>query len=96
VQEPQFSPFESDTLTPAERQALKRARGRRLQALLVCVGTSMLTLFAVGCPEPADLQNPGAFPLPPGGSGPAPTGGTGTGGTGMATCEVECVNKLFM
>lgn len=101
MQEPQFSPLESDTLTPAERQAFKRVRGRRLRALLVCVGTGALTLFAAGCPEPADLQDPASFPLPPnagsssttGGSG---TGGSGTGGTGMATCEVECVNKIFM
>jgi hypothetical protein len=96
VQEPQFSPFESDTLTPAERQALKRARGRRFRALLVCVGTGMLTLFAAGCPEPADLQDPGSFPLPPGASGSGTTGGsTSTAGTSSgAECESACFKTI--
>ena len=94
MQEPQFSPFESDTLTPAERQALKQARGRRLRALLCCVGVGALTLFAVGCPEPADLQNPNAFPLPPNATaGSGTTGGSGTSGSGSTgvECEVACM-----
>lgn len=95
MQEPQFSPLESDTLTPAERQALKRARGRRWRVLLLAVGTASLTLFGVGCPEPADLQNPNAFPAPQGTSGAGTTAGSGSGGSATATCEVECVNKLF-
>lgn len=99
MQEPQFSPFEADTLTPAERQALKQARGRRLRALLCCVGASALALFAVGCPEPADLQDPGSFPLPPGGSGPVATGGsTGTAGSSSssgAECEVACMTTAL-
>jgi hypothetical protein len=98
VQEPQFSPFEADTLTPAEQQALKQARGRRLRALLLGVGTASLTLFAVGCPEPGDLQNPGAY------QAPTPTAGTASAGTasggstttgGGAECEVACLATAF-
>ena len=82
MQEPQFSPVEADTLTPAERQALKQARGRPLRALFCCAGAGMLTLFAVGCPEPADLQDPGSFPRPPSAGGSTSTAGTtGTAGT---------------
>ncbi len=46
-------------------------------ALAAAAGTAALTLFSVGCPEPADLQNPEMFPKP-GGSG---VSGSGTGGT---------------
>ena len=96
MQEPQFSPFESDTLTPAERQALKQVRGRRLRALLCCFGAGALTLFAAGCPEPADLQDPGSFPAPPKAGASSSNAGTGTGGSSApASCEVACINKLF-
>lgn len=96
MQEPQFSPFESDTLTPAERQALKQARGRRLRALVCCVGAGTLALFSVGCPEPGDLENPNAYPLPPtGAAGTSSTAGsTGTAGSSSssgAECEVACM-----
>jgi hypothetical protein len=98
VQEPQFSPFEADTLTPAERQALKQVRGRRLRALFFCLGAGALALFAAGCPEPGDLQDAGAYPAPPKAGSSSTTAGSGTGGSGgsaAVTCEVECVNKLF-
>lgn len=98
MQEPQFSPFEADTLTPAERQALKQARGRRLRALLCCVGAGMLTLFAAGCPQPGDLEDPGAYPAPPKAGSSGTTGGnTGTAGTSSsgAECEVACLSTAF-
>jgi hypothetical protein len=98
VQEPQFSPFEADTLTPAERQALKQARGRHLRALFCCLGAGMLTLFAVGCPEPADLQDPGSFPRPPSAGGSTSTAGTtGTAGTTSsgAECESACLKAVI-
>ncbi len=93
MQERQFPPFESEKLAPAERQALRRTRVRRLKALAFCVGAGVLSLFAVGCPEPADLQNPNAYPAPTpaGGSG----GSGGSGGAAPMSCETECVNKLF-
>lgn len=95
MQERQFPPFDSEKLAPAERQVLRRTRVRRLQGLAFCVGAGVLALFAVGCPEPADLQNPSAYPPPAGAGGTGTTGGTGTGGSGTASCEIECVNKLF-
>ena len=99
MQEPQFSPFDSDTLTPAERQALKQARGRRLRALFCCVGAGVLTLFAAGCPEPADLADPASFPRPPKAGSSSTTGGnTGTAGTttgGGVECEVACLATAF-
>lgn len=97
MQEPQFSPFEADTLTPAERQALKQTRSRRLRALCCCVGAGVLTLFSVGCPEPADLQDPNSFPLPPTGAAgtSASAGSTGTAGSSSgAECEVACFKTV--
>jgi hypothetical protein len=90
VQE-QYPQSRSEELTPAERQALRRVRTRRVQGLLAGVGTGVLVLFAVGCPEPADLQNPGSYPTPP---STGTTGGTGGTGTTM-NCEVQCVNDIF-
>lgn len=99
MQEPQFSPFEADTLTPAERQALKQARGRRLRALLCCIGAGTLALFAVGCPEPGDLENPGDYkaPTPVGGTSTTTGGSTGTSGSGSTgvECEAACLATAF-
>jgi hypothetical protein len=99
VQEPQFSPFDSENLTPAERRTVRRVRARRLKAFSLSIGVSVLALFAVGCPEAADLANPEDYPVgPSGGTGGGATAGTGTGGGGSTSanaCEVDCVNKIF-
>lgn len=105
MQEPQFSPFDSENLTPAERRTLRRVRARRAQAFALGIGASVLALFAVGCPEPADLANPQDFPTAAGTStGTAgSTGGgvtAGTGGTGGmpasgASCESTCMTSII-
>jgi hypothetical protein len=88
-------------LVPAERAALRRVRRRRLQALLGGAGAVLLTLFSVGCPEPADLENAGQY-QPPAGGGSATTGGSASSGSatgGSAAmgepCEVACVTDIF-
>jgi hypothetical protein len=97
VQEPQFSPFDSENLTPAERRALRRARARRVQAFALGVGACALALFAIGCPQPADLANPQDYPAA---AGTTTTGGgatAGTGGTAPAgePCETACMKEVF-
>ncbi len=98
MQERQFSESHSEALAPAERRALRRVRVRRVQGLTAAVGASLLTLFALGCPEPADLQDPGFFPqpTPAATAGATSTGGmSGTAGASGASCEVACVNDVF-
>jgi hypothetical protein len=101
VQERQFSPFDSENLTPAERRALRRARTRRSQAFALGVGASVLALFSVGCPGPADLTNPQDYPVSAAGTtsaaGTATTAGTGTGGGAPAgdPCETACIKEMF-
>ncbi len=66
-------------------------------------GALALSLFAVGCPEAADLENPEAYnKYPPNGAsgtggsaaGSGQTGGTG-GSSAQPNCEVACVNAIF-
>jgi hypothetical protein len=97
VQEPQFSPFDSENLTPAERRTVRRVRARRLKAFSLSIGVSVLALFAVGCPEAADLANPENYPTgPSGGTGGGATAGTGTGGmTSPSACETDCIKDIF-
>jgi hypothetical protein len=67
------------------------------------LGVSALTLFAVGCPEPADLQNPDAYPAPTpppaGGSGSSAGSGAGGGAAGggstLAACETPCMTTVL-
>lgn len=66
-------------------------------------GAIALGWLAVGCPQPADLENPDAYNKnPPGGptgaGGSAAGSGTtaGAGGSGAPpNCESDCINKLF-
>jgi hypothetical protein len=89
VQERQFPPSDSDQLVPAEREALRRVRGRRLQGLGAAAGGALLVLLASGCPEPADLQNAQLYDKP----GFSSSGGSG--GAAGPSCEVACVNDIF-
>ena len=93
MQERQFSESDSEALAPAERHALRRVRARRLQGLTAGVGATLLALFALGCPEPADLQDPNAFPKPA--AGGASTAGTSGGGSSSTSCEVPCIVDVF-
>ena len=102
MQEPQFSPFDSENLTPPERRTLRHVRARRVQAVSLGVGASVLALFAVGCPEPADLANPQDYSAAAGtGTGTAgSTGGGVAGGTGgmapsSASCESTCMTSVI-
>jgi len=99
VQEPQLSPFDSENLTPAERRALRRSRTRRAPAFSLGVGASVLALFAVGCPEPADLANPGDYPTATAGTNTGTAGGAtaGTGGSASpsAACESTCMASII-
>jgi hypothetical protein len=90
-----------------ERAALRQLRSNRLRALLAGAGAISLSLFAIGCPEAADLENPppnmtGGTGSTTAGTGPTTagtgTGGTGTGGTGGTgvVCESACINKMFV
>lgn len=64
-------------------------------------GAIALGLLAVGCPQPADLENPDAYNKSPptgvsgagGSAAGAQTGGTG--GTSPPVCESMCINNLF-
>jgi hypothetical protein len=58
-----------------------RRRHSWLQHLAAVAGTSALTLFSVGCPEPADLDNPEMYPKRGGTAGSTASGGTASGGT---------------
>jgi hypothetical protein len=107
VQERQFPPSESQELTPAEGATLRRMRARRLQGFTAAAGgTLLLALFALGCPEGADLENPQSFPkpgysttTPTGGTsattGGATTGGSTTGGAPAAGCDTACIKDIF-
>jgi hypothetical protein len=95
VQERQFSPFDFEQLTLAEQRALRRLRARRVRALVASVGAGILALCSVGCPEPADLQNPNQYPLPPATGGSGSTAGSGTGGSAPAGCETACIKDIF-
>lgn len=95
MQERQFPPFDFETLTHAEQGALQRARARQSRSLIASVGAGMLALFAVGCPEPGDLQNPGAYPAPTPVGGSATTGGSGTGGSAAVSCETACMATII-
>ncbi|HVY27055.1 MAG TPA: hypothetical protein VHB79_10910 [Polyangiaceae bacterium] len=54
-----------------------------------------LSLFALGCPQPGDLENANAYPPPPGGN-TAGSGGSGTGGSGtMVNCETACLASII-
>jgi hypothetical protein len=67
-------------------------RARRVRALVASVGAGILALCSVGCPEPADLQNPNQYPLPATGGMVATTGGTGSNG---AECESACMAAII-
>ena len=84
MQERQFPPFDSETPTLTERRARRRLRLRRLSGLALGVGAAVLALFAIGCPEPADLQNAGAYPAPGGNTAGSATAGSATGGSATA------------
>lgn len=96
MQERQFPESDSEALAPAERRVLQRVRARHVHGLTAGVGAALLALFVVGCPEPADLQDPNAFPKIAGSTaGTSSTGGSGTGGSPSATCEVDCIKDIF-
>lgn len=88
---------DSQNLSSQERAALRQVRSRRWQTLFAGAGALALTLFAVGCPEPADLADVPAGPGPGGGSGPVGGSGPqgGSGGGGPVVCETACIDKLF-
>jgi hypothetical protein len=95
VQERQFPPFDFEKATLNELGALQRVRVRRRRSLAASLGVGALALFAVGCPQPGDLQNPEDYPAPKGGQ--ASTGGSGTSG-GAATgseCESACMAAII-
>ncbi len=94
MQERQVSESHSEALAPTERRALQRARAHRAQGLTAAVGGAVLALFALGCPQPADLQDPKGFP-PPAVGGASSTGGSGTGGAVPSACEVSCIKDIF-
>lgn len=103
MQERQFPPFDVEDPTHAEREALRRLRARRARSLVAGVGAGLLALFAVGCPEPGDLENADVYPAPmptagtgtAGSSSSAGTGGSGGGGSTIAACETSCVTTIF-
>jgi hypothetical protein len=59
------------------------------------VSAALLSLLAVGCPQPADLENPEDFPPDPSFSKAGSSSG-GSGGGGNTACEdVACVKTVF-
>lgn len=104
MQERQFSPFDFENLTPAEREALRRTRTRRARGLVATLGAGLLALFAVGCPEPGDLQNANVYPAPTpsggsgstaGGTSGGSTAGASSGGSTGAACETACMTAII-
>lgn len=68
-------------------------RGRQRAIKLVALAFPVaLALFALGCPQAADLQNPQMYDPPPGSSGSS-SGGSGGSGA-MVDCETECVKTI--
>jgi hypothetical protein len=99
VQERQFTRSESEP-------SAARRTSAWLAGLAAAAGTASLALFSVGCPQPADLQDPQQYPLPGGSSGGSTTGGSATAGTtsggsatggsgGGATCETPCMATVI-
>jgi hypothetical protein len=95
VQERQLPPSGPEAVVTPE------SAPRRNRALRVAAFGSALTLalFALGCPGPADLDNPGQYQTPPGAAGSG-TGGSGTAGTGggggmAASCLAACVTTII-
>lgn len=94
-----------ENIETAEQAALRQLRTNRMRTFFAGAGAIAFSLFAVGCPEAADLENP---PPTTGGTGATTAGtgsvtaGTGTGGSsggsggsGAPSCETACINKLF-
>jgi hypothetical protein len=94
----------NETNETAEQAVLRQVRTSRLRALFAGTSAIAFSMFAVGCPEPADLENPP--PNMTGGTGTTATAGTGnttagtgtTGGTGgvIPNCESDCIKKMFV
>ncbi|HEY6078154.1 MAG TPA: hypothetical protein VIW29_05090, partial [Polyangiaceae bacterium] len=69
-----------------------------MRTLIAGAGAIAFSMFAVACPEPADLENP-----PPNMTGGSSAGGMGTttagqsttGGGGGVVCETPCIETLF-
>jgi hypothetical protein len=99
VQQRQSAHSRLENLAIDELHALRRLRTRRLQMLMTGAAAAALTLFAAGCPAPADLDNPEAFdaPAPTGGMATAgsPTGGGGGGSTPSPSCETACMTTVL-
>jgi hypothetical protein len=95
VQERQSPPFDFEKLTLTEQGALQQVRARRARSLVAATGATLLALFAIGCPEPGDLQNPGAFPAPTPVGGTAATAGGSGGGTAGPSCESACMKTII-
>jgi hypothetical protein len=51
-------------------------------------------LFAIGCPEPADLQNAQMYDPPPNSNPTGATGGSGGSGA-MTNCETACLKAII-
>jgi hypothetical protein len=90
VQQRQLPKSTSEQRGPGELAAARRFRA--VQLLAGTAATALLALVATGCPEAADLANPGMY------DAPAPAGGTGnTAGSGStgSMCETECMAKII-
>ncbi|MDF3065940.1 MAG: hypothetical protein K0R38_1541 [Polyangiaceae bacterium] len=90
--------------------AQARQRSSWLSVLAAVAGTAALSLFSVGCPEPADLDNPEIYPKRGGDTGASgsatggsssatagsATGGSATGGGNLAACETACMADILV
>jgi uncharacterized membrane protein YgcG len=77
-----------------QRSARELAAARRTSAARLLAGTAasaLLALLATGCPEAADLANPGMYDAPAAAGTSSSTGGSGSTGS---MCEVACVKKI--
>jgi hypothetical protein len=77
----QYRPSQHPRLSTLDSPIDSRRRTRRLQALGAAAAAGVLALFATGCPEPADLENPQQY-LKPEVAADDP-------------CELECVKNIF-
>lgn len=95
MQERQF-PVSGPPAVVTREPAKRRFQGRNLK-LLTAVAGAALSLFALGCPTAADLENPAQYDKPPGSAAAGTSsGGSGSGGSGMmASCETDCLKTII-
>jgi hypothetical protein len=81
--------------TPAARESA-RPRGAGVHLSFVGACAALLSFFAVGCPQPGDLENAEAYPADPSVPKAGSNGGGSGGMSGGTACEdTACVKEVL-